>query len=150
MSVPKDPEIALQYKNLLLEADPHCWACGRDESQRHEKWFAPWLMHRAHLGSGSGSMLRREDRRFVNILCPLCHLSHVPRPGMVGVRVTRWHHLPPLTNANMIWLKMKRDPEFYDIRAITLVWMGYPPDPEMPDQWYLDEYAMRRHPWSLN
>lgn len=143
-----------RYAEMLREvSNPWCFACGRDETQRHPKWHAPWYLQRAHLGAGSGSMLRIQDRRLVNILCPLCHFAHRSKPGEEGVLFSFQTSVPVITNANMLWIKNYRDPRWYDPEAIAKVWVGIPPEPEIPDQFYLTEYAMRRggdEPWETD
>ena len=86
-----------------------CWACGRDALQRWPGWFAPWLLHRAHIYS----MPRKKDARVAVLLCPLCHaVQHGERipaepDGSGGLT-------PGPTVAQMVGLKRVFDPDFYD------------------------------------
>lgn len=80
-----------------------CWACGRTGSYRDKpkNWFAPWLIHRAHIVNKP----RLEDRRCVNLLCPICHDIADGRRA-----VDR-----ELTTANMLFLKQLFDPTHFDL-----------------------------------
>jgi len=85
-------------------------------------------------------MRRVEDRRCVNLLCPRCHLLHGGDTIKVGGK-----KLPPLTNENMLFLKLVFDPEFYDREYLEGLWVRLLPEPEIPDPWYRDEYTSRRN-----
>lgn len=119
--------------------NPWCWACGRDERQRPDGYYAPWRLERAHLSSGSGKLRRVCDRRYVCLLCARCHLLHGKHRIRVGKRL-----LPFIHDCNMLWWKRLRDPGWYEPEAIAALWTGIPPEPSPPDQFFLDEYSARR------
>lgn len=94
-----------QYNEMKFFFTNECWACG--ESARPAFWFAPWFLHRAHIVNQP----RLKDRRCVVLLCPLCHsIEH----GNRHLEVNR----PPLQTENLMWLKLKRDPSFYDLELL--------------------------------
>ena len=134
---PSDPNY--EYTTFLLETlFPWCWACGRGEADRPDHWYGPWILHRAHIGSGSGSMRREQDRRAVNLLCPLCHSAHGSPRRHQKLAV------PELSNDVMIWLKKRYDPEFWDKKYVESLWLGKLPVGKLPGVWYNKEYASRR------
>ena len=114
------------YANILYETSrPWCWACGVDPP-----------LERAHLAAGSGTMLRVENRKGIVLLCSPCHRLH---------RHTKPEQCicDPLTDANVLWLKRERDPDYWDPLFVRNVWIGAPPDPEEPT-WLRDLYLRRR------
>lgn len=127
--------------DAMLQGDVFCWACGRDAQDRHPQYHAPWVIQRAHLSAGSGRMTRIESREYVILLCPFCHLLHRHHPGEVKLF---GEYYPALTDANCIWLKLHRDPEFYSSSLIAKAWIGNPPSPEAPHEWFLEEFISRR------
>ena len=124
-----------------------CWASGI--STRPKFWHAPWYMQAAHLGSGSGSMFRINDRRMVICLSPLLHHLHVadrkkiPRMSVAG---REW---PTIDNANAIWIKSVWDPDYFDPDFIEEAWNGKPPTPEPPHEYWAkllnDNVGMKIH-----
>ena len=124
-----------------------CWNCGRDERDPPRNWYAPWRIEKAHLHAGSGSMTRRDDRRLICLLCSRCHLCHTHRDGEpLTINGERW---PRITDANMLWLKSLRDPEFYDRAWLVTLWPKCP-EPEPTHYVWQFEYADRRIPtWKV-
>lgn len=107
-----------------------CWASGM--SVKPTWWHAPWLLEAAHLGSGSGSMHRVDDRRAVVCLCSLLHRLHVADRARQPVLTIGGKAWPTIDNANMIWIKAVWDPDYYDEQFIERIWNGKPPEPEPP------------------
>lgn len=129
------------YTNLIGTTElPWCWACGRGQIEQPDNWNATWILNRAHLSAGSGGALRIESREHVNLLCPLCHSLHRHRPTQIKFGYVSY---PALTDANMIWLKMTRDPQFYNPQQIATAWIGIPPDPEQPHDYFMEQYELR-------
>ena len=121
---------------------PHCMACGRQPPyERPDGWWAPWELHKAHLFAGSGRGIRRPDRRYVILLCAMCHKLHRHTPGTVTLM---GREFVGLTDANAIWIKYKRDGAYYDAGAIATVWLGNPPAPVEPDEWFQRQYEQRQ------
>lgn len=85
---------------------PWCWGCGRDESQKPDRWFAEWWLDRAHIVNKP----RVEDVRLVVLLCRLCHSR------FSGARIVacQGHDWPRLTVGHLLWLKRRFDPENFD------------------------------------
>ena len=133
---------ANSYDNMVNEvSNPFCWACGRGHNEKPTKWFAPWMIQRCHLAAGSGRMKRIEERWYVNLLCPLCHALH--RHKFTEIRIFGTV-LPALTDAAMLWIKADRDRQWWDMQRIQRAWIGNPPSPESPHEYFLNEYALRR------
>ncbi len=131
------------YTRMLQDCGkPFCWACGRGNDKPYW-WPAPWFLQRAHLASGSGRMFRALDRRAVNILCSVCHESHSHLGG--GTVNLCGQHIREISDANMLWLKRERDPEYWDAQWIGLQWIGLPPDPVEP-VWLREQYQERHSP----
>lgn len=101
---------------------PVCWACGNTESSRPALWGAPFLIERAHITNRP----RKEDRRSVNLLCSLCHKKQHGESFS-------FCKLPRLTLENMLWLKMKADPLWYDEAFLRRCSIRALPDPEEPE-----------------
>jgi len=114
----RSPE-GIAYRDMIA-AKPWCWACGRSQSDRPRWWYADWSLQRMHVAAGGGRMVRVEDRRAAIVGCPLCHWRH--RHHTYGSKIklnSRW--ITTLTNANVLWVKCERDPNFWDWDWI--VWM---------------------------
>ena len=129
------------YREIyILTGYPWCWSCGRDDQQWPKKWHGPFCMDRAHLGHGSGVMRRDEDRPAINILCRRCHILHSPVEE-IKLKGELW---PTLSLENMIWIKMRYDPEWWDEEYIASVLRGYLPEPEEPPEPFTEEYVRLR------
>jgi len=87
-------------------------------------------------------MQRIHDRRAVVLLCPLCHACH--RHEWTEPITICHLEIPPLTDAAVLWLKRQMDPMHWDPDAIATWWLGTVPEPEQPNEWYMDEYLLRR------
>lgn len=133
----------MNYATMIAEhPKPWCWICGRDERQVPHDWHASWYLQRAHLAAGSGCMVRKEDVRLVVISCPRCHALHRHRD--TGPIRLNGRPYPPITDANMMWVKRERDPEQFDMAFIAQHWYGGMPDPAPPAKPFLDGYSLRR------
>lgn len=119
---------------------PWCWACGRGAAIEHQPvgWYAPWIVERAHIARHP----RREDRRAVVLLCPLCHKggNHAERIVVNGTRYDR----PRLELVHLLWLKLHFDRAFYDKQFLKLNSIRELPIARKPPLFYLREYARRR------
>lgn len=113
-----------------------CWACGRDESQRPDRWCAEWWVDRAHIVNKP----RVEDPKLVVLLCRLCHSRYS------GARISgcNGHQWPKLTVGNLLWLKLRFDPEHYDRAFLQHYSVARLPRAVAPPSVYRAEYA-RRH-----
>jgi hypothetical protein len=102
--------IAATYKSMLADIErPWCFWCGRGLEHKPSGWYgAPWLVERAHIVA----FPRVEDRRAVILLCSWCHkVQHGEQlvlPGMAQMKLVP-------TVANMLWLKLNFDPDYYDL-----------------------------------
>lgn len=106
-----------QYADVRGHFTDECWACGM--ADRPPFWFAPWFLHRAHIVNQP----RLKDRRCVVLLCPLCHsIEH----GASHLEARR----APLTTANLLWLKLEHDPEFFDPELLQECSVRILPEPE--------------------
>lgn len=115
---------------------PVCWACGRDESQRPDRWFSEWFLDRAHIVNKP----RIEDVRAVVLLCRLCHsrASGARIPGCQG------HDWPRLTVAHLLWLKRRFQPELYDRAFLQRYSVRILPRAQKLPACYLAEFNRRR------
>jgi len=127
------------YRNMLGEV-PWCFACGRTAETMPRNWAGVWMLQRAHLAAGSGRMVRVEDRRGVNVLCVLCHMLH-SHHGTGTVRIN-CREYRTISDANMLWMKRERDPDFWDWDWIASKWIGIPPEPVEP-VWLRAEFKRR-------
>lgn len=100
---------ATAYKQFLGSHNfPWCWACGRDQWQRPDGWFGPWLIERAHI---IPFPVRIEDVRAIALLCSLCHkTNHWQRI----VLSDGGNPLPRLHPEHLLDLKRRFDPDNYD------------------------------------
>lgn len=82
----------------------HCWWCGRFAHEPPRGWSRPFLIERAHIVNSP----RREDRRVAALLCSRCHaVQH-------GLKFDKSLMVESPTLAELIWLKKKHDPKYYD------------------------------------
>ena len=106
-----------QYAEMRLHFTDDCWACGKSDQPNF--WHAPWFLHRAHIVNQP----RLKDRRCVVLLCPLCHsIEHGGRHLEANIT--------PLKTENLLWLKRKHDPEFYDLELLNECSVRILPEPE--------------------
>lgn len=123
---------ALESWNLFLPlADCQwCWWCGRGREHRPSFWGAPyWIVERAHIVNQP----RRKDRHAAVLLCSWCHrLQHGDRFAVES--------LPGPTIGNMIWLKMKFDPKYYDRKFLQENTVGRLPRASKPPAEVLRHY----------
>lgn len=115
----------------------HCWACGRTQDDRPDRWFADWWIDRAHLVNKP----RVEDVRLVVLLCRLCH-SRVSGARIVACPGHDW---PRLRLEHLLWLKKVRDPENYDREFLKRFTVQRLPSARRPPLVYRLEY-FTRHP----
>ena len=106
-----------QYDEMKLHFSNDCWACGC--SDRPSFWFAPWFLHRAHIVNQP----RLKDRRCVVLLCPLCHSIEHGGRHLEAQRT-------PLETENLLWLKLERDPMFYDLELLQECSVRILPEPK--------------------
>jgi len=127
---------ATKYKNVLAEiAYPFCWWCGRGAEHRPASWHTPWLIERAHIVSNP----RAEDRRAVILLCTMCHMvQHGHQLVLPGCTVIK----PDINN--MLWLKRRFDPEYYDRAFLKRHIIGCLPFSRTPPKEVLAAYRERR------
>ncbi len=114
-----------------------CWACGRDESQRPDRWFSEWYLDRAHICNKP----RVEDVRLIVQLCRLCHarFSGARIPACEG------HDWPRLTVANLLFLKERFQPEQFDRGFLQRHSVQILPDAAPLPNCYVQAYRARRH-----
>lgn len=126
-----------EYRNFKANTlHPVCWACGRDETQIPKGWFGPWHIDRAHIVHSP----RVEDRRLVVLLCRMDHdrFAGASIPSCPG------HKYPRLTIGNLIWLKWKFDPEYFDRAFLQRYSVRRLPRAMKLPGCYREEYARRR------
>tara|TARA_R100000742_G_C4278616_1_gene101682 strand:- start:1040 stop:1423 length:384 start_codon:yes stop_codon:yes gene_type:complete len=105
------------YADMYRSFPPVCWACG---SRRKPSWYhLPFSIERAHIVNKP----RLKDRRCVVFLCSVCHRVQEGERFSVDDRVR-------VTLANMLWLKQKHDPEFYDLEFMQHCSVSILPLPE--------------------
>jgi hypothetical protein len=87
-----------------------------------------------------------EDVRAVVLLCPRCHALHHGERILSGYAEAC---LPPLIDANLLWIKRERDYRNWDVAFLRDLWTVTMPEPAEPPTWFMQEYAMRRLPWYM-
>ncbi len=117
------------YQNMKANFYNRCWACRASGAGlgRPRWWNAHWQIDRAHITNKP----RREDRRAVVLLCPLCHASLDQRVSYPD------DSRPRLTTNNAIWLKSIIDPEFYDLDFLKANSVRQDLEPEIPHEFYM-------------
>ena len=114
----------LRYYDDIRREIRSCWYCNAERAPVW--WYAPWLIERAHIVNKP----RRTDRRVVVMLCSTCHKrSHGERFSGVD-----W---PILSVANMLWLKLNLDPDWWDPAFLQKQSIRRLPEPEMPAKFQL-------------
>lgn len=110
-----------------------CWLSGMGKPK---EWGAPWMLHKAHIASGTGEAIRVDDRRAIVLLCPLAHMCHVSNAdGMeFAICKQRW---PAIDARHTLYLKQKFDPEYYDRAWLQDIWIGQLPQAVKPPQFWL-------------
>lgn len=104
------------------------------------------MLQAAHLGSGSGSMIRKNDRRLVICLCPLLHDLHVASCDRLPTKRIGGIEYPTIDNSNAIWIKSVLDPEYYDPEYIQWNWKRIVPEPQPPHDHWLELLKTRGVP----
>lgn len=124
-----------RYADMMFETScPWCWTCGRSGADRPIWWAAPFRIERAHIVNKP----RREDRRCVVLSCSLCHrVAH----GDTFKQLDRQYEI---SQANMIWIKQKVDPNWYDPEFLQACSVRLLPDAEPLDSYLLDSIKARR------
>lgn len=114
----------------------HCWWCGRSLADHPEGWYMPWLIERAHIVNNP----RVEDRRVCIMLCSMCHqVQHGAQLVLPGMR-----SLCAPTLAESLWIKLKRDPSYYDREFLQEFSIRKIPRARAPRREVLRAYADRR------
>lgn len=141
--IQRAPTAKQAYKSLIQDFG-YCFACGRDNRQRPEGWYAPWRLERAHVAAGRSKMCRLEDRRAAIVLCGLCHLLHSTHG--TGTATICGVTVPRLSNGNVLWLKEVRDIAWWDPDWLQERWTGVMPARIPPADWFIQQYEER---WRL-
>lgn len=102
----------------------YCWACIL-QPLPGDLDYPTRKLENAHIVGGPG---RKADRRSLTRLCK-CH--HDLQEGH-SIR-HEGDLLPRLTRANMLWLKKRFDPVYYDVEFLNQCAIGTMPEPEAPD-----------------
>lgn len=108
-----------------------CWACGA--IRQPAWWNGPWLPNeRAHMVNQP----RVEDVRVIVCLCSTCHRMQT------NSTFPQLKDVPPLTLANLLFLKIVNDPWNYDPEFIVAnAVRNMLPHPEQPAWWYRHQLA---------
>jgi hypothetical protein len=125
------PSIAIK-----MHKDQFCWLSGYDDRKRPAGWYAPWWMQIAHIASGGGRARRCNDVRGVVLLSPLAHACHVSNSDSHPEKTINGVKYPTIDERHTIWLKRRYDPENYDIEFLKTIWIGIPPEPECPPEFW--------------
>lgn len=120
-----------------------CWLSGYTARFKPRWWSSPWWLQVAHIHSGSGSAKRMDDRRAVVLLCPLAHELHVADSHRHRTKVIGNVPYPTIDASHLIWLKRYFDPNFYDEDYLERIWIGSPPRPTKPDDFWIQ--MLKRH-----
>lgn len=119
-----------------------CWNCGCDPmTDRPHWWLTRFHLERAHIGAGSGRIMRLPDRRAAVLLCSFCHKLHVHRaPPTMFFNMEDY---PTITDGMLIGIKKEMDPNYYSARFIRDMWLGKPPRAEKRPRYWQLQFDMR-------
>lgn len=118
---------------VFMQTFPYCMATGVTQHITLYWLDYPRVLQNAHI---LGGPQRTHDRRNIVRLSKLAHdLSH----GYV-IRGRDGMHLPKLTRANMLWIKQRQDPKYFDLDYLNSIGIQRMPTPEEPPAWFLAEF----------
>lgn len=100
-------------------------------------------MEIAHIASGQGRARRVNDRRAVVLLCPLAHRCHVSDSDKYPMLNINGEWLPTIDERHTLFVKKVFDADYYDIDFLKTIWIGNPPEPERPPEYWCEK--MYRH-----
>lgn len=112
-----------------------CWACHASEPIwiTDMEWCLPCPLVIHHIQRGPA---RKHDRRNLARLCDRCHRTHHGD----RFKLDSGEYLPPLTTANILWLKRDVDANSYDKPYLdSLKWVL--PEPEELHEWYTSQWT---------
>jgi hypothetical protein len=126
----------------------YCWLSGMTPSVRPANWYGPWGLELAHIASGAGKAVRKDDARAVVLLCSLAHRLHVSdadRLPSMNICERDW---PTIDERHTLWLKREMDGSNYDEAYLQSIFIGKLPTPTRPpDFWcrmFMDNTGMLR------
>lgn len=105
---------------------------------RPDWWHSPWWLQVAHIASGGGDAVRKDDVRAVIALCPLAHDCHVSDADRFSVKKIAGREFPTIDARHTLWLKRYWHPEAYDEEFLQGIWKRRLPEPEPPPQFWRD------------
>lgn len=117
-----------------------CWLSGTSESLRPSDWFGPWMLHVAHIASGSGVARRVNDRRAVVLMSPICHMLHVSSSDRHPTMVINGKRYPTIDERHTLYIKREMDPEFYSPEYLAEIWIGRVPEPVRPPDYWCEKF----------
>jgi hypothetical protein len=79
------------------------------------------------------------DRRAVVVLCPLAHRVHVSDSDKLSHMVVAGQELPTIDERHTLWVKQVFDPQYYDEEFLASIWIGIPPKPERPPEYWAEQ-----------
>ena len=119
-----------------------CWLSGATPSVRPENWGAPWGLEIAHIASGGGRARRVDDARAVVLLSSLAHRCHVSDSELHPTMNFCGKDYPTIDERHTLWIKRSVDPKRYDVDFLKTVWIGIPPDPVKPPNFWNEMFHM--------
>ena len=113
----------------------YCWACGiKPDTQKDRRSEHSRRLEIHHICKHQ----RRHNEWNLSRLCSQCH-KIVEGESLLDINGNKY---PPITQANVFWLKQKIDQRHYDFEKLTEQWrVGKPEKPEPLDKFYIREFS---------
>ncbi|TXH16448.1 MAG: hypothetical protein E6R03_05420 [Hyphomicrobiaceae bacterium] len=110
----------------------YCWLTGMTPSVRPENWHGPWGLEIAHIASGGGRAVRKDDARAVVLFSSLAHRLHVSDSDRLPTMTICSREWPTIDERHALWIKKHIDPENFDSDYLQSIWIGKLPEPVRP------------------
>ena len=68
----------------------------------------------------------------------MCHDLHVSDSERHPIKYIGDGHYPTHDERHSLWVKRLMDPDYYDVDFLRTIWIGEPPVPERPPEWYME------------
>ena len=132
----------------FMEEFPYCMACGIDPRcfWPVDRPRYPRMLENHHILGGAN---REHDRRNLARLCKLCHdlaggaaIRATPDLALPGAKVGQL--LPTLRLDNIIWIKYKTDPKYYDRSYLKALRGRLVPNARQAPLWFRVQFSAQK------
>lgn len=124
-------------RTILNSSLSFCWLSAMP---RPLDWHGAWGLHVAHIHSGGGKAVRRDDRRAVILLSPLAHEVHVSDADRYPSRRIGGREWPTIDERHTLWLKENFDREYFDPEYLESIWIGKLPARVRPSWFWESQF----------